>query len=186
VKVLSSFRSSITSRPGRTVRRERVGLDLGRRNRVGEPVDNFRIQDAINMVRAFQGEIRSAGKNQLTQACGSTARVGCLDDDQGLRIGAVSPGAQTEREGPAGPLRLGRPRSASWRRGSPAALSWCLNVGEHDEDKGLEVLQAQGHVVGGSSRVVVLKVIRPTLTLPPSSKSWNVPIVVSVPVFLMN
>ncbi len=60
MKVLSSLRSSITSKRGRTERRERLRLDPGRRDRVGGPVVNRRYQDADNMMQAFLAENRSA------------------------------------------------------------------------------------------------------------------------------
>ena len=60
MKVLSSLRSSITSRRGRTERRERLRLDPGRRDRVGEPVVNRRYQGVNNMMQAFLAENRSA------------------------------------------------------------------------------------------------------------------------------
>ena len=56
VKVLSSFRSSITSNRGRTERRERLRLDPGRRDRVEEPVVNRRYQGVNNMMQTFLGE----------------------------------------------------------------------------------------------------------------------------------
>ena len=60
MKVLSSLRSSITSRRGRTERRERLRLDPGRRDRVGEPVVNRLNQGVNNMMQAFLAENRSA------------------------------------------------------------------------------------------------------------------------------
>ena len=55
-KVLSRLLLSSPSRRGRTARRARAGLDLGRRDRVEEPVDNRRTQDAIIIVAAFSRE----------------------------------------------------------------------------------------------------------------------------------
>ncbi len=56
VKVLGKLRSSRNSRLGRTERRERVGLDPPRRDRVGEPVVSRRTQGAKNMMLAFPDE----------------------------------------------------------------------------------------------------------------------------------
>jgi len=53
---------------------------------VGEPVINRRIPDANNMMHAFLEEYRSARKNQLSPARGSTAGAGCLDPIHGSRV----------------------------------------------------------------------------------------------------
>ena len=74
-----------------------MGLDLGRRDRVGELVVNCRNLDANNMMHAFPQEIRSAGTNPFTQARGSTARAGCPAHIHGSRIAAEC-SAQAERE----------------------------------------------------------------------------------------
>jgi hypothetical protein len=60
MKVLSSLRSSNPSKRGRTERRERLRLDPGRRDRVGEPIVNRRKLDANNMMQTFLAENRSA------------------------------------------------------------------------------------------------------------------------------
>ena len=64
VKVLSKLLSSSPSRRGRTDRRERVGRDPERRDRVGEPEVNRRIPDANIMMRAFLEGNRSAKDNR--------------------------------------------------------------------------------------------------------------------------
>jgi hypothetical protein len=58
--VLSKLLTSMTSMRGRMERRERVGPDLARRIRPGEPVLNRPDPDAKSMMRAFLVEKRSA------------------------------------------------------------------------------------------------------------------------------
>jgi hypothetical protein len=101
VKGLSKLLSSSPSRRGRTERRESVGRDPERRDRVGEPEVNRRKPDVNIMMQAFLTRNRSAEK-KVTPARGSTARVGCLDPIPGSRIAAEVPGAQIERRGRPG------------------------------------------------------------------------------------